>query len=167
MKASGYPFSGAFFLVTRSFNHLVDLVRKRAMPPEQNKQIIQQMFVAQLTNDMETYARILADDLQWKIMQSGLDRPRTKAEMIDMLQGVHRSLSGRWTKEVVNMVAEGDYVACEAVAMMELANGNVYNQKYHYLYRLRDGQVVETREYLDTLTAYRAFDGKQEMSKEN
>jgi len=136
------------------------------MTPEQNKQIIEQMFVAQLTNDMDTYSRILADDLQWKIMQAGLERPRSKTEMIDMLQGVHRSLSGKWTKEAVHMVAEGDYVACEAVAMMELANGNVYNQTYHYVYRLREGQVFEVREYVDTLAAYRAFEGQQELGED-
>lgn len=130
------------------------------MSLEQNKTVVKRMFAAQLGNDLAAYAELLADDLQWEIMQSGIDRPRSKSEMLDMLGAVHVALGkGRWDKKVVGMVAEGDSVAVEATATMELANGNLYQQRYHYLYRVRAGQVFFAREYLDTQAAVEAFRG--------
>jgi hypothetical protein len=48
------------------------------------------------------------------------------------------------------MVAEGDRVAVEAESYGELANGRVYDQRYHFLMTIRDGRIAEVREYLDT-----------------
>ena len=130
------------------------------MSVEANKKIIEEMFRAQLAGDMDSYGKILADDLQWEIMQFGIERPRSKEEMMTMLGAVHRSLGGgKWEKRATSMVGEGDRLAVEAEAMMELSNGNIYRNRYHYLYRLRDGQVFFAREYLDTHAAVEAFKG--------
>jgi len=138
------------------------------MSVEANKETIRRMFAAQLGNDIATYSQILADDLRWEIMQFGIDKPRTKPEMIEMLGAVHRSLNGgHWDKQVVSMVGEGDTVAVEATASMELSNGNVYDQRYHYVYRLRDGQVCFAREYLDTQAAVEAFRGLPTVASAN
>jgi ketosteroid isomerase-like protein len=138
------------------------------MDLQTNKDVIYRMFAAQLANDLDVYRQILADDLRWEIMQFGVDRARTKTEMIEMLGAVHRSLNGgRWDKKVISMVAEGDTVAVEATASMELANGNLYNQRYHYVYRLRQGQVYSAREYLDTLAATEAFRGLPPVASAN
>jgi ketosteroid isomerase-like protein len=136
--------------------------------PSDNKDVIRRMFTAQLANDIPVYSRILADDLRWEIMQFGIDQPRSKTEMIEMLGAVHRSLGGGlWKKDIVHMVAEDDHVAVEATATMELSNGKLYVQRYHYVYRLRDGQVVEAREYLDTLAATKAFEGLPAIASTN
>jgi ketosteroid isomerase-like protein len=133
-----------------------------------NKDVIRRMFTAQLANDIETYAQILADDLRWEIMQFGIDKPRTKPEMLEMLGAVHLSLNGgHWSKEIVTMTGEGDTVAVEATAEMELSNGNLYRQRYHYVYRLREGQIFFVREYLDTLAAVDAFRGMQPVASSN
>ncbi len=126
-----------------------------------NKDLIRRMFRAQLANDIPTYRALLADELVWEIMQFGeLGRPRGKEEIISMLGLVHRNLNGgRWEKTIIGMTAEGERVAVEAVASMELSNGNLYRQRYHYVYVIRNGQVVEAREYLDTLSAADAFKG--------
>ena len=129
------------------------------MAGETNKALIRRMFAAQLANDMATYSAILADDLTWTIMQYDIDRPRTKDEMLTMLSAVHDNLAGRWEKHIISMISEGDTVAVEATALMDLANGKTYNQRYHYVYRIRDGQVYEVREYCDTAAAKEAFSG--------
>jgi len=130
------------------------------MSIEENKDTIRRMFKAQLANDMVTYRQILADDLKWEIMQVGIDQPRGKEEMIAMLQLVHKSLGGgKWDKQVVSMVGEGDRLAVEATATMELRNGSLYDQRYHYVYVFRNGQVVAVKEYCDTLNAANAFKG--------
>ena len=55
------------------------------------------------------------------------------------------------------MTADGDRVAAEVESYAELVNGGVYNNRYHMLFRFRDGLVVEVREYGDTLHAKEVF----------
>lgn len=138
------------------------------MSIEANKDLIRRMFAAQLANDIPAYEQILADDLCWEIMQFGIDKPRTKPEMLEMLGAVHRSLNGgHWDKQIVSMIGEGDSVAVEATATMELSNGRLYAQRYHYVYQVRDGQVVRAREYLDTQAATEAFTGLPPVASNN
>jgi ketosteroid isomerase-like protein len=133
---------------------------------EGNKDLIRRMFNAQLANDIAAYREILDDNLVWQVMQFGeMGRPRGKEEMIALLGLVHKNLGGgRWEKNIVAMTAEGERVAVEATASMELRNGNLYKQRYHYVYVIRNGRVVQAREYLDTLTAANAFKGLQSVT---
>ncbi len=54
------------------------------------------------------------------------------------------------------MTAEGDRVSVESetYGIVE-SSRKVYNNKYHYLFTLRDGKVANVREYMDT---QRVFD---------
>ncbi len=51
------------------------------------------------------------------------------------------------------MTAEGDRVAIEAESYGRHVSGKLYNNKYHFLLRARDGKIVEWREYMDTMHA--------------
>jgi ketosteroid isomerase-like protein len=51
------------------------------------------------------------------------------------------------------ITAEGDRVAIEAESYGRHVSGKLYNNKYHFLLRARDGKIVEWREYMDTLHA--------------
>lgn len=60
-------------------------------------------------------------------------------------------LSMRFT--VLGMTEEGQRLALEASGRAELANGKVYNNRYHFLFVIRDGKVAELKEYADTAPA--------------
>ncbi|WP_156681199.1 nuclear transport factor 2 family protein [Sphingomonas profundi] len=51
---------------------------------------------------------------------------------------------------IVGTTCEGDRVAVEATAATLLANGQTYRNRYHFLFELRDGRIVSSREYCDT-----------------
>jgi ketosteroid isomerase-like protein len=53
--------------------------------------------------------------------------------------------------------AEQDRVAAEVSCHAELVNGTVYANQYHMLFRLRDGLIVEVKEYNDTQHAHEVF----------
>ncbi len=48
------------------------------------------------------------------------------------------------------MTAEGERVAVEAESRGVHASGRLYNNLYHFLFRFRDGKLVNLREYMDT-----------------
>jgi len=49
-----------------------------------------------------------------------------------------------------SMTAEGDRVAIEAESRGPHVSGRLYNNRYHFLLRWRDGRLVELKEYMDT-----------------
>jgi ketosteroid isomerase-like protein len=49
------------------------------------------------------------------------------------------------------ITAEGDRVAVEVEADGTTASGKNYHNSYHFLFQLRDGEIVAVREYMDTL----------------
>ena len=48
------------------------------------------------------------------------------------------------------MTAEGERVAAEAESEGLHVSGKHYSNQYHFLFRFRDGKVVELKEYMDT-----------------
>jgi ketosteroid isomerase-like protein len=58
----------------------------------------------------------------------------------------------RLQMDILGLTAEEDRVAMEAQSyLLNAANGRVYNNFYHYLFRVKDGQIVLFKEYQDTL----------------
>jgi ketosteroid isomerase-like protein len=49
-----------------------------------------------------------------------------------------------------NMIGERDYVAVEAESYGKHASGKIYNNRYHFLFRFKDGLILEMKEYFDT-----------------
>jgi PPOX class probable F420-dependent enzyme len=54
---------------------------------------------------------------------------------------------------IKRLTAEEDRVAIEAESHARHVSGKPYDNQYHILMRLRDGKIVEWREYMDTMLA--------------
>ena len=52
--------------------------------------------------------------------------------------------------EILTMTAEEDRVAVEARSYGRHISGQDYSNYYHFLFRLRDGQITEMKEFMDT-----------------
>lgn len=51
---------------------------------------------------------------------------------------------------VTATTAEGDRVAMEAQSRGEHSSGRHYHNHYHFLFRFKDGLIIELKEYMDT-----------------
>lgn len=60
------------------------------------------------------------------------------------------------------MTAEDDRVAVLADSDGELVSGGRYDNKYHFLFQLRDGLISGVWEYGDTYQSWKAFGGSSE-----
>jgi hypothetical protein len=60
------------------------------------------------------------------------------------------------------MTAEDDRVAVLADSDGELVSGGRYDNKYHFLFQLRDGLISRVWEYGDTYQSWKAFGGSSE-----
>lgn len=107
------------------------------------------MFVASLDDDA---VLTVTGDSSW----SGVHRGKA-AILRDVFGVVSRRLSGRNRTRATRILADGDWVAVEARGEMTTADGRPYRNDYCLLYRLRDGRIVELKEYQDTAMCERVL----------
>lgn len=111
---------------------------------EANKAVVHRYTQAVIDGDLATVEGLQHPDVKWWIMGVGdIDRDTYTAAVRDsLLTATTRSVT------VTGITAEGDRVAYEAVSEM-IFPGKVYRNVYHNIVIVRDGLIVEGREYLD------------------
>jgi ketosteroid isomerase-like protein len=118
---------------------------------ESNKAIARKFFDDMSNNHIDGIINAYSDDVKLHTMGNTLisgvftkDQARIGATQIlgAFPQGI---------KFVIHdLTAEEDRVAIQAESFAVHVSGKPYNNKYHFLMRLRDGFITEFKEYMDT-----------------
>lgn len=74
----------------------------------------------------------------------GLDR------WLDLLEGVVAMMPSGLEVIVHRMIAEDEWVTADVESVGPLADGRVYNMRYTFWFHVRDGKIVELRQFFDT-----------------
>lgn len=124
------------------------------MSIEQNKQLASEFFARLGANDIPGALNLMADDATWWIAGNPEQLPaagdHSKKQIARVFYNMASQMKDGLKMTVKNLLAEGDKVAVELESYGELQNGRIYNNQYHVLMTIRDGQISEVREYLDT-----------------
>ncbi len=126
------------------------------MNAESNKQLVRTAFEQLVAGDMDGYLASAADDYTHTITgKSRFAGTMTRAEFAGLMApGVMKMMFPKGLKmPIKGVTAEGDRVAVEAESYGETADGNVYNNEYHFLFEVRDGKIQAAREYMCTAHA--------------
>lgn len=121
------------------------------MSVEANKLIVEQFHDAMARGDGAGALALLAPDALWWMPSDEIGGvTRTRDDMVavfTLFGGMYREPP---RMELVSLTAEGDRVALEKSARGgETFGGARYDNDYFMLFRLRDGLIVEVREYFD------------------
>ena len=124
------------------------------MSIEQNKQLASDFFACLGAGDIPGALNLMADDAIWWIAGKPEQLPAAGDYSKNQLARVFYNMAGQMKNglkmTVKNLMAEGDMAAVELESYGELQNGRIYNNQYHVLMTIRDGQISKGREYLDT-----------------
>ena len=114
------------------------------MSVEANKALVERYMQAVRDGDIATIEALQHRDVKWWVIGQG-DMDFTTFNGL-----VRSALLAADTRNVTitGMTAEGDRVAYEAVSEMIFPE-YVYRNVYHNLVVIRDGLIVEGREYMD------------------
>jgi ketosteroid isomerase-like protein len=125
---------------------------ERAMTTiEHNKQTVLRYFDLMSRNDVRGLEEIYDESMQLHVAGTTLTSGTyDKARLIELAGLVADVFPGGLTLSVTGMVAEGEKVAIEAVSHGIHASGKAYHNHYHFLITVREGRIVESREYMDT-----------------
>lgn len=123
------------------------------MNVEDNKQVVQAFYDAGNVGDVDRLLSLLSDDIKW----TNIGNTRFsltcegKQDLIENLIGpVFGRLQAGITAHVENMFGEGDWIAVQVKGEATTVDGKPYNNTYCHIFRVRNGQIVETTEYFDT-----------------
>lgn len=123
------------------------------MDSESNKNVVLQAYAALNAGDAAGYFGRMTDDVQ--VTYFGSHRfSRTFRGKADIMQNfvppLLERLEGSIKLHVTNAMAEGNQVVVEAQGEARTKDGREYNNLYCILLKLKDGKIVEIREYMDT-----------------
>jgi ketosteroid isomerase-like protein len=118
-----------------------------------NKKLIEEIFAAIAAGNRTRFVETLADDVTMRVTGhcSWARTFKGKEALIRDLYGYLATLVADGRRTIpFNIVAGGEYVVVEAVGKMQTKAGVPYNNDYCLIYRLKDGKIIEIREYCDS-----------------
>ena len=131
------------------------------MSIENNKQTVRE-YLAHFKNAAVTdLLDAMSEDATWWILGKPHLFPgagnKSKADMERIWGSLFGRMKDGLEMTVIGIVAEGDKVAAEIRSHADLTDGRVYENQYHMLFTVRQGKIVEVKEYADTLLIANMF----------
>ena len=119
-----------------------------------NKALMEKIFEGLKVADSRLFVASVADDVVMRVTgQYSWSRTfNGKAALMKDLYGYLRTLVAEAGKTIpLRFIADEDYVAVEARGDMVTKTGVKYDNEYCLVFRLREGKIVELREYCDSV----------------
>jgi ketosteroid isomerase-like protein len=127
---------------------------------EKNKELVQEFFNL-LSSGSDKYLDFYNDEsVIWTAGENAIGGSRSKSEVVDFAKSVLDSFPEGITFNVVNLVSENDYVAAEVEGSAIHVSGKLYNNKYHFLLKIKNNEILELKEYMDTQLAAKVLLGE-------
>ena len=127
---------------------------------DQNKQITKEFFEA-LSTGSDQYLDFYTDEsIIWTAGNNSVGGTRTKKEVISFAQNILSAFPTGITFNITGITAENERVAVEISGKAIHASGETYNNQYHFLLRIKDGKILELKEYMDTQLAAKILLGE-------
>ena len=119
----------------------------------ENKQVVRRFYDAAARGDMDACFAVLADDVKWtNIGTTKFSGTYTgKQAVLEQLLGpLFAQLKAGIFPTIENLIAEADAVVAQTTGTAETHDGVPYNNSYCQVMRIRQGKIVEVKEYFDT-----------------
>ena len=127
---------------------------------EENKEIAIKFFEA-LSSGSSTYLDFYNDDsIIWTAGDNDIGGTRTKKEIVDFAEGILAAFPTGIIFNITGITAENERVAVEVSGEAVHASGKPYNNKYHFLLTIKNGKILELKEYMDTQMAAKILLGE-------
>lgn len=113
----------------------------------ENKRVVLELARLTSAGKYSETAALMADEVEHWMQGFGMV---TKQQVGQIVTRFLSHFKGPLQLDVVGLTAEGDRVAAEIRSRAELLDGQIYENTYHILYRIREGKIFAVREYLDS-----------------
>lgn len=116
-----------------------------------------------VSHDRDTLMQVLADDIVWHTPPSTIPQyrgpHRGRTAVLELIGGAGGMFVPDTQRvEIEHVIAEGDIAAAQFRQIARTSTGRDYDNLYSFFFRLRDGQIQELWENVDTGYFYALFD---------
>lgn len=120
----------------------------------QNRELALELIDAISRGDASRILDLYSDDvIVWTAGSLPFSGEHGRDELRELMGSVLSLFPDGLNIQVTGVTAEGERVAIEAASDARLADGRPYTNRYHFLVIVRNGKVVELKEYMDTMYA--------------
>lgn len=123
---------------------------------EDNKRLVRTAFDGLAEADATAFLDLMAEDFSWVIEgQSKWSRRYDGKSAVrrELFRPLFENFATPYRNRAEEIIAEGDRVVVLCKGEVKTKAGEDYNNDYCYVIRMRDGKMVELREYMDTALA--------------
>ncbi len=124
------------------------------MSVAENKAVVRAMLAALAAADYPKMLSYLDDDIQFYVIgstkYSGLFSGKQEFWERLLKPLTDQIGEGGFSEEIIKIIGEGDLVVTESRGSETTTKGVEYNNEYAFIYRLRNGKILEWNCYLDT-----------------
>ena len=125
-----------------------------------NKKLVENFFSI-LSSGTQDYLDFYTEEsIIWTAGENAIGGSRSKGEVVGFAKSILDSFPDGISFKVVNLVAENDCVAAEVEGSAMHVSGKPYNNKYHFLLKIKDNKILELKEYMDTQLAAKVLLGE-------
>jgi ketosteroid isomerase-like protein len=120
---------------------------------EKNKELVAEFMKVFSAGDVDKILSFLSPTATWWVAGTidGISGSKNKQEFGEMLSSLSStSKNGAIALKPLAWTAEGERVAVETESYAELENGRTYNNLYHFVFVIKNGEIESIKEFLDT-----------------
>ena len=127
------------------------VMSRKARVTSRNKQTVTWMFAQLSAGNSEQALTVIGDDVTWWVAGDlPVSGTKTKDQYQAALATIGAEFSGGLTYTIGGLTAEDDRVAAEVVSTGIHRNGKPHANNHHFLFTVRERQIVAVNEYMDT-----------------
>jgi len=120
-----------------------------------NEQLVRKFFKVLSTGNLERLRPMFHKNAVWKVMATGIPgagQTVGRDNIIDKFLGPIRGqfIPGDPKVKIEALISDGPVVLAEAHGMGKLQNGKQYDNMYAFVLKVKDGQIIALREYMDS-----------------
>jgi ketosteroid isomerase-like protein len=132
--------------------------KEKSMSLEENKKIAVTLFENMSSLKIDAVLDAFAHDGRWWVLGGTyFGELLTKDQMRKSLRSMAIGVPNGLNLKISRVIAEGDNVVVEADGNAPTAGGKTYANHYVWVLTIRDGKVLEGREFMDTLHVMETF----------
>jgi uncharacterized protein len=119
---------------------------------KESKQTVKNFFQFISEGKIDEAFSLVSNDVQWWVPEElPFSGTKSKAQYLKIVQQIQSGFPKGFNLTVMNMLCEDDMVSAEVESQGLHVNGKTYQNKYHFLITLKDGQFIAVKEYMNTL----------------
>ena len=126
------------------------------MAADENRRIIAEAFDGLSRGDARAFIDAMADGFTWIIEgQSRFSRRFEGKDSVrnELVPALFANFATDYRNHAEEIIVEGDRVVVLARGEVTTVRGESYDNSYCFVIRMRAGQMIELREYMDTALA--------------